>query len=89
MRAARADLIVRAAHADLITRAAHSVGARPMILAGEAARAADETRQARGISAHAYDAFDHTKAARTVEGATRLAKLLPSEIAGFRRATDP
>ena len=60
-----------------------------MILAGEAARAADETRRFRSISAHAYDAFDHTQAARAVESAAQLAKLLPSEIARFRQATDP
>jgi hypothetical protein len=76
-------------HADLIRRAAHAVGTRPTILAGEAARAADETRRFRSISAHAYDAFDHTQATKAVESAALLVRLLPSEIAHFRQTTDP
>jgi hypothetical protein len=76
-------------HADLIRRAAHPVGQRPAILVGEAARAADETRRFRSISAHAYDVFDHTQATKAVESAALLVALLPAEIARFRQATDP
>ena len=76
-------------HADLITRAAHPVGERPAILLGDAARAADETRRFRSISADAYDAFDHTQATKAVASASLLVTLLLSEIVRFREATDP
>ncbi len=70
-------------------RASHPVGERPAILGGEAARAADETRRFRSIAAHAYDAFDHTRAIAAVESASLLVSLLPSDIARFRQITDP
>jgi len=76
-------------HADLIQRAAHPVGDRPAILGPAAARAADQTRRFRSISAHAYDAFDHTQAVAAVRSAALLGAILPSEIARFRQATDP
>ena len=76
-------------HADLIRRAAHPVGERPASLVGDAAKAADETRRFQSILAHAYDAFDYTQATKAVESAALLVTLLPSEIARFRRMTDP
>jgi hypothetical protein len=76
-------------HADLIRRAAHPIGNRPAILEGVAARAADETRRFRSVSAHADDASDHAQATGAVQSAELLASLLPEEIARFRAATDP
>ncbi len=76
-------------HADLMARASGAVGARPAIFGAEASKAASETRQFRGIAAHAYDNFDRTRAVPAVVSAAVLASLLPAEIARFRQAVDP
>lgn len=76
-------------HADLIHRAAHPVGSRPAILEGAVARAADETRRFRSISAHAYGTFDRRQATGAVSGAELLVSRLAADIARFRQATDP
>lgn len=76
-------------HADLIARVQQAVNGRPAILTGEVAAAADETRRFRNIAAHAYDAFDHTRATRAVEGAALLVSSLPADITRFRQVADP
>jgi hypothetical protein len=76
-------------HADLIGRVAQALAGRPAILPPDLAAAADETRRFPNRATRAYDNFDPTKIAPTIDAADGLARRLPSAIATFRQATDP
>jgi len=75
--------------ADLIVRVTRDLNARPAILTGEVAAAADETRRFRSVAAHAYDNFDEERAAKAAACAAALVSTLPAEIDRFRQIVDP
>jgi hypothetical protein len=77
-------------HADLIHRvSAARPDARPAILTGSIAAAADETRRFRTIAARGYDSFDPTRSGLAVTSARLLAKELTAAVTNFRNSLDP
>lgn len=80
-------------HAELIKRAARSIDtpdhARPAILSGDLARAADESRRFRHRATHDYDNFVPTLAVPSIDAARFLASGLKTSIKSFRDLIDP
>jgi hypothetical protein len=77
-------------HADLIQRVSSArPGARPAILTGAMATAADETRRFRAVATRAYDSFDPGRAGPAVTAAQLLAKELTAAVTQFRDSLDP
>jgi hypothetical protein len=63
--------------------------ARPAVLAGAVAAAADETRRFRAVATRGYDSFDPTRAGFAVAAARVLAKELRAALTKFRSSLDP
>jgi hypothetical protein len=77
-------------HADLIHRASSArPQARPAVLTGAVATAADETRRFRAVATRGYDSFDPGRSAPAVAAARLLAKELAGALTLFRNSLDP
>jgi hypothetical protein len=76
-------------HADLIQRvSAARPDARPAVLTGAVATAADETRRFRAVATRGYDNFDPGRSAPAVAAARVLAQELPGALTLFRNSLD-